>query len=258
MNRAARNRAMTLVAQLIDVAYIQQTRVLRPVRRVAAHAAFALHRRMLEHKRSARFGVALRADRILVSRRLEVVGPKCPMRVMAIAALHQAFIHLVMEGHVECRLHVGMALEAKLRLRRLQELRLGVAGMHTVAAGAAYAGFGVGRALEVRMRPRMAAQARLTHLRRCHLGELLDLGRIATTLDVSLPWTVAALAGRSRTVRQLNLGMWVVGELLRHLGVAGLAGFRTNIVGGIRSGGLLHRGCLLASTRSIPWPRKHG
>ena len=44
-----------------------------------------------------------------------------PVHIVAVAALHQAFIHLVVERHVELRLDVVMALEAKLRLRRLQQ-----------------------------------------------------------------------------------------------------------------------------------------
>jgi len=38
------------------------------------------------------------------------------MRVVAVCALHQPFVHLVMEGLAERRLHVAVAAKAELRL----------------------------------------------------------------------------------------------------------------------------------------------
>src|ERR1035441_2343246 len=147
---------------------------------------------------------------------------------MAVSALNQAFIHLVMERHIERWLDVGVALIAELRLGGLQQLVLRVPGMDAVAACAAHPRLGMRSAREVGMRPRVAAQAGLTHLRRSQFGELLDLGHIAATLDVGLPWSVAALASRPRTMRQGDLVVRVVLELLGHLDVAGLAYFRAD------------------------------
>ncbi len=48
--------------------------ILRAVRRVAADAAFRLHRSVLEDERPARLGVALGADRVLIGGGLQVVA----------------------------------------------------------------------------------------------------------------------------------------------------------------------------------------
>ena len=68
---------------------------------------------MLINPRPARLGVALGADRILIRGRLQIVVPKSAVGVVAIGALDQALVHLVVEGHVERRLHVRVALEAE-------------------------------------------------------------------------------------------------------------------------------------------------
>jgi hypothetical protein len=149
---------VALVAQRVDVRHIQQPRVLRTVRSVATQASFRLDRGVLEDERPARLGVALGADRILIGRRLQVVVPEGAVNVVAVAALDQAFVHLVVERHIERRLHVGVALEAKRGLRSLQQ-RLFLAAVDAVAAGAADAGLGMRRTIEVGMRSRVAAQA---------------------------------------------------------------------------------------------------
>ena len=96
------------------------------MRRVAPQASLPLDRGMFEDKRPARLRVALGADRVLVGGGPDVVVAEGAVNVVAVAALDQALIHPVMEGHVERRLHIGVALEAELRLRGLQQLRLRV------------------------------------------------------------------------------------------------------------------------------------
>jgi hypothetical protein len=112
MDRVARDLAMALVAHLVDIRNIQQPRILRAVWRVAGDATVRLDWRMLEHKGATCLGVALGANGILIGGGLEVAVAEGSMRVMAVVALHQAFIHLVMKGHVELWLYVGVALEA--------------------------------------------------------------------------------------------------------------------------------------------------
>ena len=143
MDRTGGNRAMALVAQLIDVGHIQQAGVLRTVRSVATQASFRLNSGMLKHEGATVLHVALGADGILVGGGPDIVVAKRPVNVVAVAAFDQAFVHLVMEGHVERGLHVGVALIAKLRLRGLQQLVLGIARMNAVATGAAHAGLGM-------------------------------------------------------------------------------------------------------------------
>ena len=122
------------------------------MRGVASKAAFTFYSGVLEHERSARLSVALSANRIHIGGGLDVVVSEGSMNIMAVAALHQAFIHLVVKGHSELRLDICVALEAELRLRRLQQIRLGIARVYAVATRAAYPGLGMRRPLEVWMR----------------------------------------------------------------------------------------------------------
>ena len=79
---------MALVAQLVDIGNIQQSCILRSVRCVTGQATFRFHRGVFEHKRSARFRVALGADRILIRSGANIVVAKRAVNVMAVAALH--------------------------------------------------------------------------------------------------------------------------------------------------------------------------
>ena len=135
---------MALVAQRGNRRHVQQPRILRTVRRMACHAALGPHRSMLEHERSTHIGVALGADLILVFRGLQVVCQKRAVHIVTVAALQQTLVHFVVNRHAELRLLVGVALVAKLRLRRPQQLRLRVAAMHAMATRAAHSGPGVG------------------------------------------------------------------------------------------------------------------
>ena len=111
---------MTLVAQLVHAGHSQQAGVLRAMRSVARQASFRLDRRMFIHKGPTILHVALGAYRIQIGGRPDVVVPERSVDIVAVAALQQAFVHLVMEGHVEGRLHVGVALITEIGLRCLQ------------------------------------------------------------------------------------------------------------------------------------------
>ena len=108
---------MALVAQLIDVRHIQQAGVLRSVGCMAGDAAFSPDSSVFVDERTARLGVALGADRVLVCGDLEIGRLERAVNVMAVVARQQAFIHLVMEGHCELRLDAGVAAIAERRLR---------------------------------------------------------------------------------------------------------------------------------------------
>ncbi len=136
VHRACSHRAVALVAQHVDVRHIQHPRILRTVRRVATHASLALHRRVLVDKRPALLCVALGADQVRIVPRPQVVLLECAVHIVAVAALHQALVHLVVVGHIELRLLVGVALEAERRLSGLQQLLL-LAVVDVVAADAA-------------------------------------------------------------------------------------------------------------------------
>ncbi len=195
------------------------------MRGVACHASLALDDRMLIHEWSARFHVALGADRILISSQLDVVVLKCAVRVMAIAALDYTLVHLVMEGHIKRRLDLGVALEAKSRLADLQERCFRSRFVHTVATETTNARLGVRRPEEVGMGVGMAAHAGRIHFLRRELTQLNDLGGIATGIHMGLAGTMATLAGCARAAMlESQLGMRIVGHPGRFSGVASCTG----------------------------------
>ncbi len=143
VNRVGSYTAVALVAERVDGRHVQQAGILGTVRSVASHAPLGLDRDVFIDERPAGLGVALGADRVLVGGGLHVVGQEGAVHVMAIAALDQAFVHLVVERHIEGRLRVGVALEAERRLRNLEQ-RFFLAVMNAVAAGTADVRLGMG------------------------------------------------------------------------------------------------------------------
>jgi len=123
------------------------------------------------------------------------------VHVVAIAARDQAFVHLVVERHIERRLSVGVALEAERRLRSLQQLFFFLALMNAVAAGTADIRLGVGRAVKVRVRSRVTGQALGVNLFGRVLRGIEYLGYVAAAGNVlrpgpwqpSQPWCAGSL-----------------------------------------------------------------
>ena len=74
VNRVGSYAAVALVAERVDGRHVQQAGVLGTVRSVASQTPLGLDRGMFIDERSARLGVALGADRVLVGRGLHVVG----------------------------------------------------------------------------------------------------------------------------------------------------------------------------------------
>ena len=91
---------------------------------MARLAAFDAHGGVLIDERPAFIDVTLQAWALDIERALHHARPrghrprgsKGAMRVVAIAALHEAFIDAVMRGHFELRAHVRMAGIAHLIL----------------------------------------------------------------------------------------------------------------------------------------------
>jgi len=130
------------------------------------------------------------------------------MRVVAVRAFHQPFLHLVVEWHVELRLGVGVALEAKLGLLNLEQLLACLAVVNAVATDAAHVVLAVRGAFEVRMLSLVAAQTALIDLLRRRLGRIEDLRDIPSTVDVSFACSMAAFACHARLsvhLRQLGV-----------------------------------------------------
>ena len=249
MNVVVSYAAMALVAERRDGRHVQQAGVLGTVRRMASQTPLGLDRDVFKDERPARLGVALGADRVLVGRGLQVVGAEGAVHVVAVAARDQAFVHLVVERHIECRLGVGVALEAELRLRNLQQVFFFVALMNAVAADTADVRPGVGRAVKVRVRSRMTGQALGVDLFRRSVLERIDLAHVAATRHVVRARTMAALAPLFRGPALLIQRSLQVRSFLPRvisLLMAGFARFRANILGGFgrRRAGPSHAGGL--------------
>jgi len=145
--------------------------------------------------------------------------------VVAIRALNESFVYLVMERHVECRLGIGVALEAKRWLGSLQELGLVFTLVNAVTTGAADIGFRMGRALEIRMGAGVATKAFGVDILGRGLGGIEDFGDIAATGDMLTAGAVAVLAGDAGTaMHERHLGVRIGGEPLAHVFMAGSAG----------------------------------
>jgi hypothetical protein len=97
-------------------------------------ASIHLDGRMLEDKRTLLVDVTFEADRVLRRGRPDLFWTYRSVRVMAIAALDQPFVHAMMERHVELGLLLQVACVAKLRLG-LYEQELGFFGMVRRMAG---------------------------------------------------------------------------------------------------------------------------
>jgi hypothetical protein len=75
---------------------------------------------MLIDKWTGNLGMAFHTDRVSGNATVQLLLLKCSVRVMAIAATDQSFVHLVVEGLREGRLYIGMAGVAELGLRNLE------------------------------------------------------------------------------------------------------------------------------------------
>ena len=161
------------------------------------------------------------------------------MHVVAIAAHDQAFVHLVVERHIERRLSVGVALEAERRLRSLQQ-RFFLALVNAVAADTADVRLGVGRAVKVRVRSRVTGQALGVNLFGRVLRGIEYLARVAAARHVLRSRTMATLATLVRGLL-IECGLPMRGLLpgVVDLLMTGFASIRSHVLGGLGVG----RGC---------------
>jgi hypothetical protein len=88
---------------------------------VTGRAPFNFHRRVLEDEWSLLIDMAGETDGILGRRRSHLVRPNGAVDVVAVHALHQAFIHAMVKWHLELGLLLQMAGVTKVRLRFRQE-----------------------------------------------------------------------------------------------------------------------------------------
>ena len=112
------NAGMTFKAKLSYLRPLQHLRVCRSMRSVTRGAALELKRAMLKDERSLLVGVALDTSRVGADCQLRLFLLESAVWIVAIAALHRAFEHLVMKWFAELRFRFVVARHAKLRLIR--------------------------------------------------------------------------------------------------------------------------------------------
>jgi len=225
---------VALEAKSEDHGTPQQAAVHGSVRVMASLAPFDDCGRVLIDEGAAPVAVALQAslviERCLVhhgrTRRHTPSGGECAVRIVAIPAIHEAFVDAVFGRHLELRAHAGVTCEARLAASLgEQKLRAGRM-MDGVAIRAGYAVQGVLGPLNVGFLKVLgvAREARIQDLLGLHEGECMPDGRFpATGCHVLLPRTVttftAGLLGRPVARRQ-RLIVWVLIEAGPYIRVA--------------------------------------
>lgn len=107
-------------AKLPYGAALQHFRIIRAMRRVACIAPFGLQRSMFISERPLHLGVAFHTCLCGAKCKPSLFLLKAAVRIMAVAAVHRSFKHLVVEGLRELCFHFGVAANAKLRLTVLK------------------------------------------------------------------------------------------------------------------------------------------
>ena len=134
--RTKRGSRVTLQAQNVQVAGLDQTWIRRSMWGVADYATLCLDRQVLENERSLFIRVAGVADRIPRGCRAKLLADESTMGIMTIGTLNEPFFHPMVERHVELRLDFLMAGVAEIRLSFDQKglIRHSVVGRMTVQA----------------------------------------------------------------------------------------------------------------------------
>jgi hypothetical protein len=244
--REIHGRRVALQAEVVDVADLQQTRIGRAMRRVARGAALGFDGRVLVNERPGGIDVAFGADGVLCRTNAELVRLESAVRVMAVAAAHQAFVYLVMKWLRKGRLYVCVAGIAKLWLRYLEKALLARKLVHAVTTGATYACVAMGGTVEIGMSAYMTTKALVVDQFCGGLAELEDLRYISARFDMSLARSMAVLARDPFTaMHERHARVRIFREFTYKVLMAGFAGFgagepgRQRRVIGRRNGGLL-------------------
>ena len=106
--------AMACQTELTDAARNQQARIGRTVWCVTGDAPFSLNRSMFVNKRTLLVYVTLEASRIDARCEARLFKFKPSVRIVAVAALHRPFQHLVMEWQLKLVFGLAMAAQAEL------------------------------------------------------------------------------------------------------------------------------------------------
>ena len=99
------------------------------MRRVTGNAAIGFDRSMLVYEWSLLVCVTLDASSVRARRQSCLFKFETAVRVVAIAALHCAFQHFVVERQIELVLGLTMTTETELRLAVSEQFQLGDTGL---------------------------------------------------------------------------------------------------------------------------------
>jgi len=211
---------------------------------MACRTTFDLDYFMLIHIRSRFVRVAGEANQVLRCRGPQLPRLESAMLIVAIRALHQTFVHAMMEGPVELLLLVQVAAVAQIRLFRFQQKLAFFCVVRVMAVGTTYAVLEVDGAREIAMLLSIlvAVQAPGADLLRRNTLERKNLGLVAAAVDVGLPRTMARFAAMPfRAFLLVQHGHIVRGIFVAlekpfdwHVFVAGFARLGTDIERGIR------------------------
>src|SRR5438309_11666374 len=108
------------------------------MRSVAGDAAFGLHWRVLEYERSCLVRMAAKANLILCSGRTQLARHEPAMRIMTIAARHQAFVDAMVNGFGELWLDLEVAAVTQHWLSHHQKSAFHFGMVCRMAVNAAY------------------------------------------------------------------------------------------------------------------------
>jgi len=111
---------VALDAKLTDRCSLKHFRICRAVRYVAHGAAFEFERCMFVNKRPLLICMTSDTRNVRTDSQFSLLVFEAAVRIMAIAALHRALEHFVMEGLLETRLGLVVATHAKLWFALLQ------------------------------------------------------------------------------------------------------------------------------------------
>ena len=112
--------AMTRQAQMIHLAELQHARVSRSMRYVTGHAPVRLHRSMFEREWPLLVCVTLDARGVSAYRQPRLLQLETTVRIVAVAAFHRPFEHLVMLRHRELVFDFTVTVQAKLWLTHFE------------------------------------------------------------------------------------------------------------------------------------------
>ncbi len=234
---ANRREGVALQAEHVHDADFQQPGIGGTVGGVATGAALGLHRHVLVDERSLLVDVALVTNGIPARQTPHLFYSCRAVRVMAVGALHQAFIHPVMKGFGKVRLGGSMAAVAQLGLLLNQQILLALGVVRRVTVKTSNCAAGVGGLGKVRLFVTFAVAGQTAGagflpglaLEDVYFAFVAASGdvlraRPVATLATLLGWT-ARFVQRGFPVRRLFPGVV-------NLFVTGFAGFRSHILGG--------------------------